>query len=69
MKTDNDIKQEQKNMEIEYYYRSVMDIGKGSSYGVVIPKKICESLGIRRGNYVRVSMGEDTKQIVIEKVE
>lgn len=60
---------EETEKEEEQHYRSVMVIGKGSSYGVVIPKAICNRLGIRRGNYVRVSMREEAKQIVIEKVE
>jgi len=41
----------------------------GNTIAVVLPKKMCEKLGIGKGDYMKVSLDSDKKQIIVEKPE
>ena len=49
-----------------FYYRKVQELSTGNSFSIVIPKKMCDNLDIKKGDYIKVVL--QGKNIVVTKV-
>jgi antitoxin component of MazEF toxin-antitoxin module len=51
----------------EIFYRKVQVSSNESSVSLVLPKKICEDLGIHKGDWIKVAL--QGKTIIVSKQE
>ena len=48
-----------------FYYRKVQELTSNDSFSLVLPKKMCDNLNIRKGDYVKVVF--QGKTIIVTK--
>ena len=48
-----------------FYYRKVQELTANDSFSLVLPKKMCDNLNIRKGDYVKVVL--QGKTIIVTK--
>jgi antitoxin component of MazEF toxin-antitoxin module len=52
---------------LELEYRKIYEMARGLSTGVCLPKQYTKNLGIKGGDFVKIS--QEGRRIVIEKVQ